>query len=62
VVLLVELDGAPGVRMLGRLVGDEGELLRTNGDPEGLAIGFRVSLRWEMDQAGQILPAWTLTA
>jgi uncharacterized OB-fold protein len=60
VVLLVELDGAPGVRMLGQLVDDDGALLRTNGD--GLRIGAPVSLRWRVDEAGQTLPAWTLPA
>ena len=60
VVLLVELDGAPGVRMIGQLVDDSGALLKTNGDAEGLAIGDRLSLRWRVDEAGQTLPAWTL--
>jgi len=60
VVLLVELDGAAGVRMLGQLVDDSGALLKTNGDAEGLAIGDRLSLRWRVDEAGQKLPAWTL--
>jgi uncharacterized OB-fold protein len=61
VVLLVELDGAPGVRMLGQLVDDSGALLKTNGDAEGLAIGAPVSLRWRLDEARQTLPAWTLS-
>ena len=60
VILLVELDDAPGVRMLGQLVDDDGRLLKTNGDAEGLAIGRRVSLRWREDEAGQTLPAWSL--
>ena len=59
VVLLVEPFDAPGVRMIGQLVDDAGGLLRTNGDPEGIAIGSRVSLRWRVDEAGQTLPAWT---
>jgi uncharacterized OB-fold protein len=58
VVLLVELD--EGVRMLGQLVGDDGELLRTNGEPEGIEINAPVSLRWRVDEAGQTLPAWAL--
>lgn len=60
VVLLVELDDAPGVRMIGQLVDDAGTLLKTNGEPEGLSIGSRVALRWRVDEAGQTLPAWTL--
>jgi len=60
VVLLVELDDAPGVRMLGQLVDDAGTLLKTNGEREGLAIGLPLSLRWRVDEAGQTLPAWTL--
>jgi uncharacterized OB-fold protein len=59
VILLVELDDAPGVRIIGQLVDDAGELLRTNGEPEGIAMGLPVSLRWRVDEAGQILPAWT---
>jgi uncharacterized OB-fold protein len=60
VVLLVELDDAPGVRMIGQLVDDAGLLLKTNGDAEGLTIGSAASLRWRVDEAGQVLPAWTL--
>ena len=60
VILLVELDDAPGVRMIGQLVDDAGELLKTNGESEGLAIGMALSLRWRGDEAGQTLPAWTL--
>jgi len=60
VVLLVELDGAPGVRMLGQLVDDSGTLLKTNGDAERLEFGDRLSMRWRVDEAGQTLPAWTL--
>lgn len=58
VVLLVELD--EGVRMLGQLVDDAGGLLRTDGSAEGVAMGARVALRWRVDEAGTILPAWTL--
>jgi uncharacterized OB-fold protein len=61
VILLVEIDDAPGVRMIGQLVDDDGELLRTNGESEGIAIGARVTSRWRVDEAGQTLPAWTLT-
>ena len=61
VILLVELDAAPGVRMIGQLVGDDGILLKTNGEPEGLAVGLPVSLRWRVDEAGQTLPAWTVS-
>jgi uncharacterized OB-fold protein len=61
VILLVEIDDAPGVRMIGQLVDDDGELLRTNGESEGMAFGARVALRWRVDEAGQTLPAWTLT-
>jgi len=60
VVLLVELDEAPGVRMLGQLVDDAGTLLKTNGEREGLAMGTRLRLRWRIDEAGQALPAWSL--
>ena len=59
VVLLVELDAAPGVRMIGQLVDDAGALRKTNGDAEGIAIGSRLRLRWRRDEAGQTLPAWT---
>jgi uncharacterized OB-fold protein len=59
VVLLVELD--EGVRMVGQLVDDLGELLQTNGEAEGLEFGKRVSLRWRVDEAGQTLPAWALS-
>ena len=59
VILLVELDDAPGVRMIGQLVDDAGELLSTNGEAEGVGFGSALSLRWRVDEAGQILPAWT---
>lgn len=57
VVLLVELD--QGVRMLGYLVDDAGNVLRTDGEAEALAIGARVALRFH-EQAGTKLPCWTL--
>ncbi len=57
VVLLVELD--EGVRLLGYLVDDAGDLLRTDGEAEGVAIGRRVALRFH-DQAGTLLASWTL--
>ena len=60
VVMLVEL--TEGVRMLGQLVDHDGELLRTNGEPEGIEIDAPVSLRWRVDEAGQTLPAWTLSS
>ena len=60
VVLLVELDDAPGVRMIGQLVDGDGTLLKTNGEPEGLAMGAQLALRWRVDEAGQTLPAWML--
>ena len=58
VIVLVELE--EGVRMIGQLVGDDGELLQTNGEAEGVAMDAPVSLRWRVDEAGQTLPAWTL--
>ncbi|MGZ4121446.1 MAG: Zn-ribbon domain-containing OB-fold protein, partial [Actinomycetota bacterium] len=60
VVLLVELDDAPGVRMIGQFVDDAGELLQTDGRAHGVDFGARASLRWRVDEAGQTLPAWTL--
>ena len=59
VILLVELDDAPGVRMIGQLVDDRGELLTTNGESAGITFGSPVALRWRIDEAGQTLPAWT---
>ena len=59
VILLVELDDAPGVRMVGQLVDDAGDLLKTNGEGEGVAMGAALKLRWRVDEAGQTLPAWT---
>jgi uncharacterized OB-fold protein len=57
VVLLVTLD--EGVRLLGYLVDDAGRVLQTDGGAEAVAIGRRVRLRFH-DQAGTILPCWTL--
>lgn len=57
VILLVELD--EGVRMVGQLAGDDGELLQTDGAAEGLAMDARCSLRWRTE-AGITLPVWTL--
>ncbi len=57
VILLVELD--EGVRLLGYLVDDAGHMLQTDGAAEGVEIGMRVALRF-CDQAGTILPAWTV--
>jgi uncharacterized OB-fold protein len=60
VILLVELDDAPGVRMIGQLVDGNGQLLQSDGVPEGIDFGARAWLRWRIDEAGQMLPAWTL--
>ena len=57
VVLLIELD--EGVRMLGYLVDDAGNMLKTDGVAEGLTMGARVTLRFH-EQAGFMLPSWTL--
>jgi uncharacterized OB-fold protein len=57
VVLLVTLD--EGVRLLGYLVDDGGRVLKTDGAAEGVRTGRRVRLRFH-DQAGTILPCWTL--
>src|SRR5439155_20701328 len=59
VILLVELDDAPGVRMVGQLVDAAGELLQTDGTAQGVDFGVRLTLRWRVDEAGQTLPAWT---
>jgi len=59
VILLVELDDAPGVRMIGQLVDDAGELRTTDGSE--VTFGAALALRWRVDEAGQTLPAWTLT-
>jgi len=58
VILLVELDDAPGVRMIGQLVADDGELLRSEGTE--VSIGAELVVRWRVDEAGQTLPAWAL--
>lgn len=57
VILLVELDDASGVRMLGQLVDDTGALRH---DDDGVDFLTPVVLRWRVDEAGQTLPAWTL--
>lgn len=57
VVLLVELD--EGVRLLGYLVDGAGAMLQTDGEAEGVAMDRRVAVRFH-DQAGAILPSWTL--
>jgi len=61
VILLVELDDAPGVRMIGQLVDAAGDLLQTDGTAQGIDFGAGVSLRWRVDEAGQTLPAWTVS-
>lgn len=60
VILLVELTGAPGVRMIGQLTDSAGGLLQTDGVAEGIAIGARLALGWRVDEAGTTLPVWTL--
>jgi len=57
VVMLVELD--EGIRMIGYLVADDGALLQTDGEAEGVAIGRRVALRFHT-QGATVLPSWTL--
>jgi len=57
VVLLVQLD--EGVRMLGYLVDAKGKVCQTDGSAECVETGRRVRLRFH-DQAGTILPCWTL--
>lgn len=58
VVLLVELD--EGVRLLGYLVDDAGNVVRTDGAAEGLEMGMRVKLCFH-EQAGFRLPSWTIS-
>jgi uncharacterized OB-fold protein len=60
VILLVELDDAPGVRMVGQLTNESGELLQTDGIAEGVDFDAPVTVRWRVDEAGQILPAWSI--
>ena len=57
VILLVELD--EGVRLVGQLVDDEGTLLTTDGEAEGVAMGAPVELRWRV-QDDYTLPVWTM--
>ncbi len=59
VILLVELD--EGVRMVGYLVDVAGERMQTDGVAEGVDFGRRVEVRFH-NQAGTILPCWTLVA
>ena len=61
VLLLVELSDAPGVRMIGQLVDEAGELLQTDGTAQGIDFDVPVSLRWRVDEAGQTLPGWTVS-
>lgn len=63
VLLLVELPalsaaGAP-VRMTGQLVGDDAELLTTDGTAEGLDFGSPAEVRFQR-RAQYTLPVWTL--
>lgn len=60
VILLVELQGAPGVRMLGQLVDRSGTLISGPGCDEGLAFDMPLDLRFRNDGSGQILPGWSL--
>lgn len=55
-VLLVALEER--IRMVGQLVGDDGELVRIDGAVE-IDFDLSVELRWRVDEAGQTLPAWT---
>lgn len=57
VIVLVELDDAPGVRMVGQLVDASGA--RIQGD-DGIGFGTPLALAWQVDEAGQTLPAWTV--
>ena len=61
VLLLVELKDAPGVRMVGQLVDNQGVLLQTDGAAEGVDFEAPLHLRWRVDEAGQIIPAWTVS-
>ena len=58
VLMLVELNDAPGVRMVGQLVDDAGDLLQTDGSAQGIDFDVPLTLRWRVDEAGQTLPAW----
>lgn len=49
---------AGGLAILGALA-DAGRVLKTDGAAEGVQTGRRVRLRFH-DQAGTILPCWTL--
>jgi uncharacterized OB-fold protein len=57
VILLVEL--AEGVRLLGYLVDGDGRLLKTDGVAEGVRMGAPVSLRFYA-QGGFNLPSWAI--
>jgi uncharacterized OB-fold protein len=59
VILLAELN--EGVRLIGYLVDSSGQILQTDGTTEGIEIGTRIALRFH-DQAGTILPSWTVQA
>jgi uncharacterized OB-fold protein len=59
-VVLVELDAAPGVRMVGPLVDPAGAIVTVEGAPEGVATGAAVALVWR-DQEGWVIPAWSAT-
>ena len=55
-IVLAELTEAPGVRMVGQLLDDRGELVL--GTPV-IDFADRLSLRWRVDEAKQELPGWT---
>jgi uncharacterized OB-fold protein len=59
VLVLVELDEAPTVRMVGQLVDAEGRRVQTD---RAVDFGAPVSLTWRTDEAGQVLPAWSLAS
>ena len=49
------------MRLIGFLVDASGGWLQTDGEAEGICMGTRVSLRF-YDQAGTILPSWTVAS
>jgi uncharacterized OB-fold protein len=57
VILLVELEDAPGVRMLGQLVDERGKLRH---DDDGVDFLAPLAINWRADEAGQTLPAWMM--
>jgi len=49
VVALVDVDGAPGIRITGNIVGL---------DPSAVSIGMRVRMFWEDRASGRAVPQW----